>query len=149
MVINIENVKITECAKKSIAEISEGDMRKAYNILQSVNMSFDKINNEDVYECIGDPLPSDIDNILNALINYDFYECYKYIKNLKNTKGLALIDIIKYITYKLIDIQISKKQFIDLVKNMAIIECNLTNSTNEDIQLCSLIGAFIKIRYFD
>ena len=64
MVINIENVKITECAKKSIAEISEGDMRKAYNILQSVNMSFDKINNEDVYECIGDPLPSDIDNIL-------------------------------------------------------------------------------------
>ena len=38
------------------------------------------------------------------------------ILKFKNTKGLALIDIIKYITYKLIDIQISKKQFIDLSK---------------------------------
>lgn len=148
-VIEKENVKITDKAKKSIANISEGDMRKAYNILQSVNMSFENIDDENVYECIGDPQPKDIDNILNALINYDFKECYNYIKNIKDSKGLALIDIIKYITYKLNDIQITKKQFIDLVKNMAIIECNLTNSTNEDIQLCSLIGSFIKIRYFD
>jgi replication factor C subunit 3/5 len=148
-VIKKENVKISENAKKAISKISEGDMRKAYNILQSVNMSFDFINEENVYECIGDPLPSDINNILNALINYDFNECYKFIKNIKNQNGLALIDIIKYITNRINDLQITKKQFIDLVKNLAIIECNLTSSTNEDIQLCSLIGSFIKIRYFN
>ncbi len=148
-IVEIENVKITDDAIDAISTISEGDMRKAYNILQSVHMSFKNIEEDNVYDCIGDPIPSDIHNILNALITYDYVESYKYINKIKLKKGLALIDIIKYISFKITDLQLNVKQYIDLIKNLAMIESNLTNSTTDNIQLCSLVGAFIKIRYIN
>lgn len=93
-VIQSENVKIDEPAKKALIELARGDMRKVLNLLQSCSMAFDEIDESKVYQCCGQPLKSDIKAILKALLSYPFNQAYTKVLNLQREKGLALYDII-------------------------------------------------------
>ena len=148
-VANLENISITKKGIKSIICLSEGDMRKAYNLLQSVHMAYNSIDDYKVYQCAGHPLPSDIDYILDLLINKGFKECYNNINKLKEEKGYALIDIIKYIVTIILELNIPQSQLIELILNLSEIENNTNNLSTEKIQLCAIIGCFIKIRYIE
>lgn len=68
-VIEQEGVDVTEDGKKALMTLSEGDMRRVINVLQSTHMSFGKVTEETVYTCVGHPMKSDIENILNWLLN--------------------------------------------------------------------------------
>lgn len=59
---------------KAIVKLSEGDMRKAINILQSTYASNSQITQEAVYACTGCPSPSDIDSIINTLYSVNDLE---------------------------------------------------------------------------
>lgn len=73
-----ESVEITEDGKKALMTLSEGDMRRVINVLQSTFMSFGKVTEDTVYTCVGHPLKSDIENILNWLLNTEnFSDIYK------------------------------------------------------------------------
>ena len=148
-VSSIENINVTKKGLRSIITLSNGDMRKAYNLLQSVHMAYNIVDDYKVYMCAGDPLPSDIDIILNLLINNNFSKCYYKINKLKEDKGYALIDIIKYLGNLILELNITQSQLIELIVNLAEIEHNINNLGTEKIQLCALIGSFIKIRYID
>uniref|UniRef100_A0A1B6CRQ5 AAA+ ATPase domain-containing protein n=2 Tax=Clastoptera arizonana TaxID=38151 RepID=A0A1B6CRQ5_9HEMI len=93
-VIEQENVTATEDGKKALIDLSQGDMRKVLNILQSAATAFPEVNEETVYTCVGHPLKSDITNVLHWLLNSDFATTYKNIQQLKISKGLALQDIL-------------------------------------------------------
>lgn len=108
---------MTEDGKKALMTLSDGDMRRVINVLQSTHMSFGNVTEDTVYTCVGHPLKSDIENILNWLLNTDsFQEIYKSkthvrqkngylvtfvliflleIQELKTNKGLALENILK------------------------------------------------------
>ncbi|KAJ7309635.1 hypothetical protein JRQ81_007690 [Phrynocephalus forsythii] len=93
-VIEKENVDITDDGMKALVTLSNGDMRRSLNILQSTNMAFGKVTEETVYTCTGQPLKSDIANILDWMLNQDFTTAYRNIMELKTLKGLALHDIL-------------------------------------------------------
>merc|ERR1712088_958215 len=67
-----EKVTITEDGKEALMTLSQGDMRKVINILQSCNMAFGEVTEDNVYTCTGHPLRSDITNIVNWALNEDF-----------------------------------------------------------------------------
>lgn len=88
-------------------------MRKVLNILQSTWLAYKNVTEDNVYTCVGHPLPSDIENILKWMLNEDILTVYKSnisifcskmksnlfncildVKELKIIKGLALVDII-------------------------------------------------------
>ena len=54
--------------------LSGGDMRRVINVLQSTWLAYGSITEENVYSCVGHPLPVDIRNIVNWLLNegYEF-----------------------------------------------------------------------------
>lgn len=55
-------------------------MRKVLNTLQSTWMAYRDVTEDNVYTCVGHPLRSDINNILNWLMNEnDFATCFKSI----------------------------------------------------------------------
>ncbi|XP_076208714.1 replication factor C subunit 5 isoform X1 [Aptenodytes patagonicus] len=93
-VIQEEGVDVTEDGMKALVTLSNGDMRRALNILQSTTMAFGKVTEENVYTCTGHPLKSDIANILDWMLNQDFSTAYRKITELKTLKGLALQDIL-------------------------------------------------------
>lgn len=65
----IFRVQITEDGKRALLTLAKGDMRKVLNVLQSTVMAFDKVNEDNVYTCVGYPLRQDIEQILKALLS--------------------------------------------------------------------------------
>ncbi|KAE8635362.1 hypothetical protein XENTR_v10002592 [Xenopus tropicalis] len=93
-VVKEECVDISPDGMKALVTLSNGDMRRSLNILQSTNMAYGKVTEDTVYTCTGHPLRSDIANILDWMLNKDFTSAYKNIMELKTLKGLALHDIL-------------------------------------------------------
>ena len=70
--------------------LSEGDMRRALNVLQSTAMAHDEVNENSVYSCTGQPLPNDIAKIVEWMLNEDFSTAYQSEKIFISFGGLAL-----------------------------------------------------------
>ncbi|KAL7640336.1 UNVERIFIED_CONTAM: hypothetical protein RMT77_008600 [Armadillidium vulgare] len=143
-VIEEENLNVTEDGVKSLLTLSEGDMRKVINILQSTSMAFDVVNEDNVYNCVGHPLRSDIKNILNWMLNENITTSFKNISKLKTLKGLALQDVITEIHTLVHRIDFPMSVRIDLVIELAEIEHRLLAGSSEKLQLSGLIAAFSK-----
>ncbi|XP_038647027.1 replication factor C subunit 5 isoform X1 [Scyliorhinus canicula] len=141
-VIKEENVNITTDGLKAIVTLSNGDMRRSLNILQSTNMAYDKVSEDTVYTCTGHPLKSDIANILDWMLNKDFTTAYRNIMELKTLKGLALHDILTEIHTFVHRVDLPPSVRIHLLIKMADIEYRLASGTSEKIQMSSLIAAF-------
>jgi len=145
-VVEQENVKVTECGKKALIDLAQGDMRKVINILQSAATAFSEVNEDSVYTCVGHPLKSDIRNILEWLLNDDISTTYKKIQDLKLHKGLALQDILTELHTFLYRLDLPSDLLIEILTEMAEIEVRLNGGTSEKIHLGGLISAFQLIR---
>eukprot|EP00092_Neocalanus_flemingeri_P035545 GFUD01038690.1.p1 GENE.GFUD01038690.1~~GFUD01038690.1.p1 ORF type:complete len:333 (+),score=112.92 GFUD01038690.1:175-1173(+) len=137
-----ENVSITEDGKQALMTLSQGDMRKVINILQSCNMAFGEVTEDNVYTCTGHPLRSDITNIVNWSLNEDFSTAYKNIQELKTLKGLSLQDILSEVHLYVHKLDLPAQVRIHLLVKMAELEARLMGGASEKIQLGSLLAAF-------
>merc|ERR1712117_800162 len=138
-----ESVEVTDDGKEALMRLSQGDMRKVLNILQSCAMAFDnKVNEDNVYTCVGHPLRSDITNIVNWMLNESFSTAHKNILHLKTLKGLSLLDILTEVHTYVHRLEIPDKIKIHLLTKMADLEHRLLNGASEKIQLGSMLAAF-------
>ncbi|XVE95516.1 hypothetical protein REPUB_Repub02eG0104200 [Reevesia pubescens] len=78
-VIEAEGLDVPDSGLEALVRLSNGDMRKALNILQSTHMASQQITEEAVYLCTGNPLPKDIEQISYWLLNEAFAESFKRI----------------------------------------------------------------------
>ncbi|CAN7987194.1 unnamed protein product, partial [Ixodes hexagonus] len=141
-VIKEERLAVTDDGKKALMDLAQGDMRKALNILQSTSMAFEEVTENNVYQCVGHPLKSDISNMVTTLLNEDFAFSYDQINKLKVNKGLALQDVLTQIHLYVHRIEFPNEVKMFLIDKMAEIENRLAAGTSEKIQLSSLISAF-------
>lgn len=52
-------------------------MRRALNVLQACHAAYDRIDEVAVYNCTGNPLPADVENIVESMMNAEFTTAYK------------------------------------------------------------------------
>ncbi|KAK9052600.1 hypothetical protein SSX86_029230 [Deinandra increscens subsp. villosa] len=141
-VINAEGLDVTEDGLTALVRLSNGDMRKALNILQSTHMASQQITEEAVYLCTGNPLPKDIEQISYWLLNEPFSYSYQKISDMKSTKGLALVDIVKEVTMFVFRIKMPSDVRVHLINDLADIEYRLSFGCNDKLQLGSVISTF-------
>ncbi|KRT83582.1 AAA protein, partial [Oryctes borbonicus] len=141
-VIDEERVKISEDGKKALLTLANGDMRKVLNVLQSTWLAYKDVTEDNVYNCVGHPLKTDIENIIKWLLNDDFKSVYLNIKELKTVKGLALSDILTEIHTYVHRIEFPYDILMSLLDKMAQIQVRLAAGSSENIQLTALISAF-------
>lgn len=169
----IEKIQLEPSGITTIIERSNGDMRKAINLLQSTSMASQgkKINEKIINNYIGYPRKEQIEIIMNSIINDDFKTCYEKIKKLETENDLALNDILvevhnilqqylindgteKKTTKSVKEINQLEKDFfgkkldtekiILILSELKKIEFNHSISINEMIQLGAFIGIFKK-----
>ncbi|GJZ01116.1 replication factor C subunit 3 [Tanacetum coccineum] len=166
-VITAEGLDVTEDGLKALVRLSNGDMRKALNILQSTHMASQQITEEAVYLCTGNPLPKDIEQISYWLLNEPFSSSFQQISNMKATKGLALVDIVREVTMFVFRIKMPSDVRVQLINDLADIEYvllpfislevamssdllmdgyRLTFGCNDKLQLGSVISTFTQAR---
>ncbi|XP_057973273.1 replication factor C subunit 3 [Malania oleifera] len=145
-VIEAEGLDVTESGLTALVRLSNGDMRKALNILQSTHMASQQITEEAVYLCTGNPLPKDIEQISHWLLNEPFATSFLRIYEIKARKGLALVDIVREVTMFVFKIQMPSEVRVPLINDLADIEYRLSFGCNDKLQLGSLISSFTRAR---
>lgn len=75
-VVATASVNITKEGKEALLRLSNGDMRRALNILQACHAAFDRIDDTAIYTCTGYPHPKDIQRIVDTMMNDDFTTAY-------------------------------------------------------------------------
>ncbi|XP_051163404.1 replication factor C subunit 5 [Leptopilina boulardi] len=141
-VIEQEKLDVSEDGKIALITLSGGDMRKVINVLQSTWLALGSVTEDNVYTCVGHPLPVDIKNILAWLLNETYQLAYCKIQDLKTRKGLALQDILTELHVFVNKIEFPEPMLIDLVIKLAEIEKRLILGSSEAVQLNALVAAF-------
>jgi len=105
MVISTEQIQIEESAKEKIVELSEGDMRKSLNLLQSLYMinsqkdsTVSLITLNSVYKSIGYPTDEEKEEIINSLNGKDLMTSYQILNRLQSENSLSNQDIVREIS---------------------------------------------------
>lgn len=70
------SVKLTDDGKKALLKLSKGDMRRALNVLQACHAAYDTIGETEIYNCTGNPHPTDIETIVNSMVSDEFTTSY-------------------------------------------------------------------------
>lgn len=145
-VIKAEELDVSDGGLAAVVRLSNGDMRKALNILQSTHMASPQITEEAVYLCTGNPLPRDIEQIAHWLLNESFSVSFKKIAEIKARKGLALLDIVREVTMFVFRIAMPSGIRVQLINDLADMEYRLSFGCNDKLQLGSLIATFARAR---
>ena len=161
-ICELENIKITLNAINLIIKRSNGDMRKLLNILQSSYMYLNNqliinnklnitINEECISKILSCPTHKHIINILNYIQQNNMKCSYNYITKIINKHGISLNELINCIYENFMDciinnnkniIKFSIDKCINIIKNMSLINENLTYCNNDNIQFISFLSIF-------
>ena len=146
-VVKAEGVESTKEGIDAILRLSGGDMRRVLNLLQSTAMSAKVVDETSVYLTSGAPLPSDVDRIMDWLMNHNFKTACQQITALCTTKGYALADILSELTARVLCLaNLDSVSLGMILDGMSNVEHRLAFGTDEKIQIASLVGVYVKTR---
>lgn len=138
-----EKLKIEEKAYDAIYYLSEGDMRKAINILQSA-ASLGKITEKNIYEVVAQARPSDVKEMISSALSGKFSEARKLLLDMLLKQGISGEDIIKEISRQIYEVDgVPERSKIEMIEKIGECEFRLNQGGNELIQIEALLANFM------
>lgn len=142
-IVGLESMNVDLDVIKEIIRLSDGDMRKSLNVLQSLYMTCgqEPIDMNSLYRNIGYPLPEEKKEIINKILTLDLTSAYTYVKKIELEKSLSLNDIlgdlVQYIITHKVFTPIKKAR---ILSALGEIEFHLSGNVNSSIQLGAIIS---------
>jgi replication factor C small subunit len=141
-----EKLKIDKEALESIYELSEGDMRKATNMLQSSASMGKKITKDVVYEVASKAEPKEVIEMLDLSLKGKFMDARNILRDLLLKKGVSGQDIIKEISNQVYKLDIADSDKVKLISRIGDFEFRINQGGNEQIQIEALLAKFSTFR---
>jgi replication factor C small subunit len=147
MIAKKEGLKVLEKIIEMIVEFSDGDLRRAINILQTAS-GYEKgktVNEKTVLHVVGQVHPKHIQVMINSALNGQFIEAREILQELMTKYGLSGVDIIRQIHRELYKLSfLSPDEKAELANIVGEYDFRLSEGANEDIQLSALLAQFTK-----
>ncbi len=140
-----EKLTLSKDAIEAIYELSEGDLRKATNLLQAAS-ALGEITKETIYEVASLAKPEDIKDMLNLVLSGKFEEARKKLYDMLINQGLSGEDIIKGIHREIFNLNIDDKAKVELINLLGEYEFRLNQGGSPEIQLEALLAQFLKLK---
>ena len=137
--LNVENDAI-----KALYEISNGDVRKLENTLQSCSVISKEINRDLIYEVASAARPKEIKEVLELSTNGNFVDAKKLLLRTMLDHGLSGVDLIKQIQREILDLEVNDDKKLNMIEKCGEIEFRLVEGSDEYIQLEALLASFSK-----
>ena len=136
-----ESVDFDEEALEVIYEISEGDMRKAINILQAA-AALGKVNVANVYKVVGLAHPKEVREMIKLALAGNFMKARELMRNLMLNYGLSGVDLIKQIHKEIFstEIQLPEHVKVEIADYVGDIQFRLVEGADDEIQLSALLA---------
>ncbi len=140
-----EKLDITTDGMEAILYVSEGDLRKAINLLQSASAFGEKINEELIYRVIAKARPEDIRQILETALGGDFMKAREGLRALIITYGMSGGDAVKQFHKEVFKLKIPEDAKVRLADIIGEYDFRLVEGSSELIQLEALLAQFVFI----
>lgn len=140
-----EKLLLTDEAMKAIAYISEGDMRRAINLLQAAAAIKKKVDEKSVYEVAAMARPEDVREMLKLSLAGKFEEARGKLNDLLINQGLSGQDILEQIHREIFNLDLPEQVKVKLIDKVGEFDFRLTEGANERIQLEAVLAHFCLI----
>jgi replication factor C small subunit len=144
-IIKGERLQAPENALKAIYEISEGDLRKATNLLQAAS-ALGKVTRETVFDVAARAEPKDVREMLDLALAGKFGDARKKLYDLLINQGLSGEDIIREIHRQVFSLPVPEEAKLRLIDRIGEFEFRLNQGGSEDIQLEALLSQFLNVK---
>ncbi|UXD21706.1 clamp loader protein [Ignicoccus pacificus DSM 13166] len=136
-----EGVQCEKEALEEIYELSEGDMRKAINILQAA-AALGKVTVDAVYKAIGYAHPAEIREVITKALNGNFMEASKHLRKLMLEYGLSGVDVIKSIHKEIMsnNLKIDDRLRVLIADYAGEVQFRMTEGADDEIQLQAFLA---------
>jgi replication factor C small subunit len=138
-----EGLTLTEKGLEAILYVSEGDLRKAINLLQSASAFSREISDEVIYGVIAKARPEDIREILQTALGGDFMKAREQLRELMVAYGMSGQDIVGQLHREVYNLEIPEELKVKLADVIGEYDFRLTEGSNELIQLEALLAQFV------
>ncbi len=139
-----EGLKLSKEAKEALYDVSEGDCRKAENILQSCAVISENITPELVYSMSAMVTPKEIHELLNVAVkDKNYFKAESMLKDIIKKYAVGGIDLIKQIQKYTTTSDLDDKIKIKIISECANTEVNLVNGANEEVQLKGFLAKIV------
>ncbi|KAN0062609.1 Subunit of heteropentameric Replication factor C (RF-C) [Thecaphora frezii] len=141
VVVEAEGCNLTPSGQEALLRLSKGDMRRALNVLQACHAAHERIDQEAVYNCTGNPQPQDVEFVLQSMMRDEFTTAFHNVSKLKASKGIALADLVAGLFEILPTVKLPSNARVVLLEHLANTEHRLSTGASEKLQLTALLAA--------
>jgi len=141
-----ERLDIDEAAFDAIYYVSQGDMRRATNLLQAAHSFGERITNEIIFRISGEANPGDVRRLLALSLQGDFETAREQMRQIVFDQGLSGLDLITQLHREASTMEITKEKLAELLELLAEYEFRLVEGSNDLIQCESLIAQICTLR---
>jgi len=144
-----EGLQLEETGLKAIEYVSQGDLRKAINVLQAASSVSKKISEDNVFSVSSRARPEEIKQMIHAALNGRFSEAREKLDFLLYEHGMSGEDIILQLyreTMEMPEEELPSKTKIELVDIIGEYNFRMVEGANERIQLEALLAQFMRFK---
>lgn len=138
-----EKLKLTEDAEQTLYEASEGDCRRAINLLQATASIALDINAELINMIAASAKPGSIKVVLDYALAGDFVNARDKLLDVMLKESISGTDIIKLIQKEIWNLQIEPEVKVRLTEKTGETEFRMIEGSDEFVQLQALVASFV------
>jgi len=138
-----ESLKLSPDAFDTLYEASEGDCRRAINLLQATASVSPDINSEMINMIAASNKPAGIRIVLDYALAGDFVNARDRLLDVMLKESVSGTDVIKEIQREVWNMQIEPEVKVRLTEKTGEIEFRMTEGSDEFVQLQSLLASFV------
>ncbi len=138
-----EKLKITDDALESLYEMSEGDCRRAINLLQATASIALDINAEMIRMISASSKPTNVKIVLDYALAGDFVNAREKMLDIMLKDSVSGTDIIKAMQKEIWNLQIEPETKVKLTEKTGETEFRMSEGSDEFVQLQALLASFV------
>lgn len=141
-----EKLKVSDDAIAAIYELSEGDLRKVANLLQSAASLGEKITADVIYDVASRAKPDSVKKMMEAALKGNFDDARGMLQDMILKQGLAGGDIIREIHRQIYTVgNLDERTKVKLIEKCGEYDFRLSEGGSDLIQLEALLSQFMLI----
>ena len=138
-----EHITLDADSRKAIITVSEGDARKAANVMQGACFLSTKVKAEDVFKVASRATPKEVAAIVTAAVGGNFTEARKMLFETIGKYGLSGEDVLLSMYREITALPIADVQKVMLVDRIGEYNFRMVMGADETIQLEALLAQIV------
>lgn len=144
-VLTEEKVKADDDALKALCDITQGDTRRAVNLLQTVSTNNKNVDLASVYEAANHAEPKQLTSVLVSCREGKFLQAKNELMKIMLEQGLPAVDLLKQLSERVFELKIDEDKKLEIIKQVGEAEFRVVEGGNENIQLQALLAGITLI----